>query len=174
MKQPWPPPALPWIFSLSLSLLGERVELDQHPRSLIPDSLCDLGVEEKKRLLLPPTPPPPSSNAVWDYLGIVILGIVLLHLLFSLCSAATAGGMGMPTRCWSEQRGTPSAQRGWVWWDRELKGCIPPLPRHGFWDARRLHCAEACPGAPASSWGMWGFLQAHLWCWDLTQTHAAR
>lgn len=34
------------------------------------------------------------------------------------------------------------------------------LPRHGS-------------GPPVGSWEIWGFLPAHLWCWDLTWTHAA-
>lgn len=49
----------------------------------------------------------------------------------------------------------------------------PMLPKHGSGDVPSPCRAEACPGAPASSSGIWGFLQAHLWCWDLTGTHAA-
>lgn len=37
---------------------------------------------------------------------------------------------------------------------------VPVLPRHSS-------------GPPAGSWEIWGFLPAHLWCWDLTWTHAA-
>lgn len=39
-----------------MALLGERVELDQLSCSLTPDSLSDLGVEEKKNLLLLSSP----------------------------------------------------------------------------------------------------------------------
>lgn len=76
------------------------------------------------------SPPPPSSNTVWDYSGIVILGLILCGLLFSLCPAAGAGGMEMSACCWSEQRRMPSPlrgdRRGWIWGAREPEGCLNP------------------------------------------------
>lgn len=119
--------------------------------------------------------PPQTESGI--YSGTVRLGLAFLHLLFSLSPTGSAGGMEMPSCCWSEQRGLPSlwrAPRGCVWGGWGTKGLPQPeLPRHGSGDVPSPWRAKACPGAPASSSGIWGFLQAHLWCWDLTGTHAA-
>lgn len=117
---------------LTLLGLGEWVELDQHPCSLTPDSLCDLGVEEKKGWF---SLPPPSPNTLWDYSGIAILGLTLFCLVFGLHPAVGTGGMEMPAHCWSEETGMPFPPKGG-----------PKEVDLGGWGAKGLSVSLCFPG----------------------------
>lgn len=132
MKRPSPPPAgggkpFPKFSHPPWHCLGSGWSWTSTPvPSPLTHSVTWVGRRKKDCFSLPP----PSPNTLWDYSSFVILGLTLLHLLFSLHPTASTGGVEMPARCWSEQRGMPSPpqgeQRGWIWGDGEPKGCLSP------------------------------------------------
>lgn len=122
-----------------------------------------------------PLQPPPSPNTVWDLFRHHETGINSSPCPVQPVSPRPCWGHGNACLLleWAEsETGMPSLFRAprdafGRWGSQGLPE--PVLPGHGSGEVPSPCRAKAWPGAPESSLGIWGFLQAHLWCWHLTE-----